>query len=867
MHFDYFRRVRILLFLIIALLFQSRANAQFRDSFDDGELNADPAWTYNSGDFRVVSGRLNTANAAGGTVRYAISAKQTPDTADWISFTFQYSFNPSSQNYTEFFFSADSAADLARNGYFIRAGDLRDEISLYRLQNGTRTEIISGLDGELNKTGNHYTVVLERQGDTLILSRLDVNSGTWFTEGKTYAPGFRTLSWAGIHVVQNGTSVIGRHFFDNIYIGLKPRDTVPPRMTAAVFVPPASVRVSFSEPVSNPLPTQFSLPPYTVLSAVTDVLNPSTVVLQLNQIPAYNQTFTLTNSGTEDLTGNASRVQSIGLFTRYADTAGRGDLIFTEVMSAPSPPVAGVPDAEYIEIYNPTSRIFTLNNCSLSDAGSSAKLPDTAIFPGQYLTLSRSSFPAFAAFGPWAGLTSFPSLNNDNDIITLRNHRGELICRLQYTDAWHTDAVKKTGGWSLERIDISYACIDEGNWTSNTSGGGTPGRPNAAAGKLSNTPANFITDIFVPAPDETELHFINPVDSARAVSLSNYQLKSGRNSLLRFGSISEDGRGVRLKWTGNFTANTIEQLTVQGLRYCSRLSMDSQTIAFGYADTGRAAGLHINEILFNPAGEGADYVEIYNSSPRIIDMGKVQFASADEQFRPSQTTGPLKGRSLLPGAFLVLTTSPEQVSQSYPRHNRMAMMKIESLPSMPNDEGRIKLISAMAETLDSLHYDEDFHAPLLADAEGVALEKVKPDAPSNRRTDWTSAAATAQYGTPGLPNSQLARTGQAPDHSFSLEQAVVSPDNDGIADLLGIRYSLPSSGFLLTVSIFNEQGFRVADPFSNYLLEQTGTLFWDVNAGHGVLSPGNYIIRAEAFHPSGGQVRGKLLFSVNAAVK
>lgn len=859
--------MRIFLFLIIALLFQSRANAQFRDSFDDGELNTDPAWTYNSGDFRVVSGRLNTANAAGGTVRYAISAKQTPDTADWISFTFQYSFNPSSQNYTEFFFSADSSADLARNGYFIRAGDLRDEISLYRLQNGTRTEIISGLDGELNKTNNHYTVVLERQGDTLILRRLDVNSSTWFTEGKTHAPGFRTLGWTGIHVVQNGTSVIGRHFFDNIYIGLKPRDTVAPRMISADFVPPASVRVNFSEPVSNPLPTQFSLPPYTVLSALADVTRPSAVILQLNQIPAYNQTFTLTNSGTADLTGNTSKTHSLGLFTRFYDTAGRGDLIFTEVMAAPSPPVAGLPDAEYIEIFNPTARVFTLNNCSLSDAGSSAKLPDTAIFPGQYLTLSRSSFPAFAAFGPWAGLSSFPSLNNDNDIITLRNHRGELICRLQYTDAWHTDAVKKTGGWSLERIDTSYACIDEGNWTSNTGTGGTPGRSNAVAGKLSNTPQNFITDIFVPAPDETEIHFINPVDSARAVILSNYNLKSGSNSLLRFAGIGEDGRSVRLKWNGNFNPNTVEHLSVQGLKYCSRLGMDSQTIAFGYADTGRATGLHINEILFNPAGEGADYVEIYNSSPRIIDMGEVQFASADEQFRPSQTTGPLKARSLLPGAYLVLTTKPEQVSKSYSRHNRMAMMTMESLPSMPNDEGRIMLISNTAETLDSLHYDEDFHAPLLADADGVSLEKVKPDAPANRRADWTSAAASAGFGTPGLPNSQLVSAGQRTDQPFSVEQPVVSPDNDGISDLLGIRYSLPSPGFLLTVSIFNEQGFHVARPFSNYLLEQAGSVYWDVNTGSGLLAPGNYIIRAEAFHPSGQTTRGKLLFSVNAVVK
>ena len=247
--------------LVLGLLVFSslQLHAQFADSFTDGELNNNPKWIYNAGDFEVLSGRLKTLNTNGGAVKYGISSLVNYDSAEIYAWEFQYGINPSSANYTEFWIAADSFVERARNGYFIRAANTKDEISLYKMVNGVATEIISGADGELNKTNNYYRVWLERKGDSIALYRKDLVTTTTAREGTIFEKGLKGGKYAGIHVIQNGTTAIGKHFFDNIYIGNKIKDTVAPRMVYADFIYPNKVAVTFSEPVKNMLPSQFSM--------------------------------------------------------------------------------------------------------------------------------------------------------------------------------------------------------------------------------------------------------------------------------------------------------------------------------------------------------------------------------------------------------------------------------------------------------------------------------------------------------------------------------------------------------------------------------------------------------------------------------
>jgi gliding motility-associated-like protein len=223
----------------------------------------------------------------------------------------------------------------------------------------------------------------------------------------------------------------------------------------------------------------------------------------------------------------------------------------------------------------------------------------------------------------------------------------------------------------------------------------------------------------------------------------------------------------------------------------------------------------------------------------------------------------IEKRLLLPGQYLVLTGNPSDVKKRYSQHNKRAFKTLPDLPTMSNDKGNIKLIDRTGKTLDSLVYEDDFHSPIISNKDGIALEKTQPDAPSNKRQYWTSATSSSGYGTPGMPNSQLSLILIDAKRYFTLLTKVFTPNNDGDNDLLKIKCVLPEPGFWITMHIFNENGFPVANPFSNYSLGQNDLIQWDGNVDGNTIPAGNYVIKIEAFNQSGFRVRDKLNFSVN----
>jgi hypothetical protein len=843
-----------------------QAKTQFVEQFNDGELNNNPAWIYNSSDFEVLAGRLKTLNADGGSVKYGISALYNSAADERFEFTFQFQFNPSSQNYAEFYIAADTLSELTKNGYFIRCGDLKDEISFYRLNNGTRTELISGTDGELNKTNSQYSVRLDRISDTFFLYYKPNGSNVWTLQGKAYEPVFSGGKYTGLHVVQNGTSVIGKHFFDDFYLGPREVDTLPPKMLKARFAVPNMLEVQFNEAVYNPDTLHFSinLPSVRVISARSNAFDNSKVEVVFSSPLPVNKSLTLSNVNTRDADGNASRLHSIEVFTLKAEKPHLYDLFFTEVMANPTPKTGSFPEAEYVEIWNPTNKYLSLAGCLFSDASSSVLLPDSFIAPHTYLILSRNTFPGFAAYGPWIGLASLPSLNNDEDYISIANADGEIVCSLNYKESWHSDDLRKAGGWSLELIDTTQACLTPENWISNNGNAGTPGQINSVAASLKNPPEPSVFHVFCDDPVVTTIYFSLPVDNVSASNVSNYQMENGAKPAAFLG-LTAEGYAVKLQWPSVFVPNKVEKIIISGVKTCTGRDFPEQTLHMGRADSAvNGNELKLNEILFDPRPEGFDYVELVNTGSRIIKAGDYYFAALNDNGTFSGTVKLPANRILLPGEYLLLTTDVRKVQSQYPQHAKAAMEQTASLPTMSNDAGFIAIADNFGTLQDTFRYKDDFHTAVLADKEGVSLEKINPGAASWDYKNWTSAASTAGYGTPGLPNSQI-RTGASTNKEyFSRSDKYFSPDNDGVHDVLSIDYTLPSPGFFLTATVYSDAGFETAKPFNNLFMEQSGTLYWDGNTTNAVIKAGNYVMLMEAWNEKGEKLRQKLTFSVNA---
>ncbi len=104
---------------------------------------------------------------------------------------------------------------------------------------------------------------------------------------------------------------------------------------------------------------------------------------------------------------------------------------------------------------------------------------------------------------------------------------------------------------------------------------------------------------------------------------------------------------------------------------------------------------------------------------------------------------------------VVVTEDADNLSLNYLVEKAESVLTPASLPSFPDEEGFVLLLNQQGAVVDEVNYSDDWHFKLIDNAEGVSLERVDSDGPSQEAANWHSAASTAGYGTPGYKNSQF----------------------------------------------------------------------------------------------------------------
>src|SRR5437868_13230053 len=142
------------------------------------------------------------------------------------------------------------------------------------------------------------------------------------------------------------------------------------------------------------------------------------------------------------------------LFPFLALAQNRYDVVIDEIMADPTPQI-GLPNNEWVELKNTTAALINLQGWRLSDAtGQSGPMPNFILRPDSFVIVCTSSAAsAMSAFGTTVSVTSFPSLDNDGDQISLKNGNGKIIHAVAYDISWYQNELKKDGGWTLEMID------------------------------------------------------------------------------------------------------------------------------------------------------------------------------------------------------------------------------------------------------------------------------------------------------------------------------------------------------------------------------------------------------------------------------
>jgi len=152
------------------------------------------------------------------------------------------------------------------------------------------------------------------------------------------------------------------------------------------------------------------------------------------------------------------------------------------------------------------------------------------------------------------------------------------------------------------------------------------------------------------------------------------------------------------------------------------------------------------------------------------------------------------------------------------------------------------LFNRSLECLDEVSYNESQHNVFIKGKEGIAIEKINPNALSSFNGNWHSASEASGWGTPGKENSILydAKTSGKP---VSLSSTRISPDNDGFEDILVIRFNPEGVGNVTNVTIYDETGLPVKKVAINFFIGGGGELFWDGTADDGSLMPqGLYVV-------------------------
>lgn len=853
--------MRTLILYLLTLLPAPTLYAQLAEDFSDGDLTENPTWLGTLSHWNVnAAGQLQTANTTANSTFYLSTVNELALEAQW-EFTVRLQFNTSSANYVDVFLTA-SAADLtaaSTTGYFVRIGNTADEVALYRKDNGSITKIIDGVDGLTNNSDNTLRIKVLRAAAGFVLYRDATGTGNTYTEEGFAADNtYKTSTHFGIVVRQSTSSFFQKHYFDDISISPYTPDVTPPAIASITTLSPTSLDVLFSEPVER------SSSETVANYWVNDIGMPATAKLDFSNLALVHLTFatpftngvtyTLSVSNINDVAGN-TLTNATGIFSHY--TPQRFDVVISEIMADPSPQVA-LPNIEYIELKNVSNRPLNLEGWRLyTTTTASGVFPAYTLPADSFLVItSTSGASSFASHLRVLGISSFPSLVNAGTVLSLRAKDHTLIHAVEYKASWYGDEEKEEGGWSLEMIDPLNPCTGASNWKASTDpSGGTPGKKNAVDGPNRDAAPPVLTLAYPASMDTLVLQFDEPLDSASAANLANYTISG--NSFVGVQVAAPLFHTVYLKLASPLLASTVYTITANGIKDCKGNSGDN-TFTTGIPEAAAPTDIVINEILFNPAPNGEDYIELYNRSNKLLDVKDLFIANRNGSgavaSKKQLTTQPFL---LSPGGYLVVTENKAQLALRYLVKKPEAVLEISSLPSYPDKSGTVVLLNGAGTILDEVAYHEDWHFALIANPEGVALERINPSGPSQEASNWRSAASTAGYGTPTYQNSQYKLVEESKT-LINLSPKVFSPDNDGYDDLAFIQYQVGEPGWVANITLFDTKGILVRHLVKNGTMGLKGSWVWDgLNEQRQKLPTGTYVVYIELFNLQGKKQRFK----------
>jgi hypothetical protein len=261
----------------------------------------------------------------------------------------------------------------------------------------------------------------------------------------------------------------------------------------------------------------------------------------------------------------------------------------------------------------------------------------------------------------------------------------------------------------------------------------------------------------------------------------------------------------------------------------------------------------INELLFDAPAGMSEFIELFNRSEKVIDLAgfSIGFCNVNTDSLTRLASSGETSFLLFPRQYVVFTRRSDRLPDPENRLDLSNVIELPSLFTFPDREGKIVIYNAENQLMDVFYYSPSMHSIFIKDNEGISLERIHADFPTNDVNNWYSAAFDKGYCTPGFKNSQEISTSTEKE-SITVSPAVFSPDADGADDLVFLTLVPGTPGFTGTILIYDLRGKKMKNLCSNELLGTETIVSWDGKCNdNSDAPPGIYLICIEIFNQQG----------------
>lgn len=738
-------------FLIAFLCCCFAIQAQVADDFTDGNFSENPIWIGDDSLWQVNTAlQLQSKGTVGTAKDISLVAQNTElNNTEW-RFWIRFNLSPSTQNFCRYYLTSNQT-DLKGNlnGYYIQFGGSTgntDTISLYRQEGAKRTRIIAGRPATVSKSNNILNVKVNRDlaGNWFLYS--DTSAvGNFQLEGNVVDTTFKTTDYSGFFA-RFTTGNITNFYLDDIYIGAPIVDITPPQIQTFEITSDSIIKLNFSEPVNNSIAVQLQ-------NYELDNIFPNIVKAEVGQdlksvLLHFEASFISTNSyallvkNMEDAVGNKMNDSTLK-FIFYKPTIA--DVVINEIMPDPSPS-NGLPDAEFIELFNRTNFPINIGGWKITDNATAATIPSYTLQPLDFVILSSTTNePLFKSLGKTLAVPFLPGLNNDGDRVQILDKQNKIIDKIDYDLSWYNSSVKSAGGWSLELINPYTLCKGVDNWLASESPvGGTPGKANFFSSTLPDLTAPQVKNWFYTDSLNAVIVFNEKMDSAAMQSLSltvngvpiSNKIISGSKFDSAYFTFNQP-----LIYNQNYT------IQINNAFDCSlNRIFNNTTINFTFIPIAPAKqnDIIITEISANPVAgvslPNAEYIELYNRSKNIISLSNFKIKSGSSM-------AIIGNARLYPDSFIAICDDSKLPAFAIYK----TVIDVATFPSLSADD-EVVLLNENNLIIHQVGYKNSWYNNPVKASGGWSLEMVDTKNPCGLASNWT-ASKNAMGGTIGFKNS------------------------------------------------------------------------------------------------------------------